>query len=92
MRKELSILVCAFQEKTKALSNRLTEAAAEKAALECTRTSVGNAHAEGIRCNDRPVVVVVSPVIVIVIDRHRFSSSVEGMLDVGVRRKIREGM
>ncbi len=49
MRQELSVLVCAFQEKTKALSNRLTEAAAEKAALECGRTSVGNSHAEGIR-------------------------------------------
>ncbi|CAN0015590.1 unnamed protein product [Pylaiella littoralis] len=49
MRRELSLLVNAFQEKSKSLSNRLTEVASEKAALECSRTSVGNAYAEGIR-------------------------------------------
>ncbi|CAM9572833.1 unnamed protein product [Ectocarpus sp. 4 AP-2014] len=49
MRAELSVLIDAFQQKSESLSNRLTEAAAEKAALECSRTSLGNSHAEGIR-------------------------------------------
>ncbi|CBJ32090.1 conserved unknown protein [Ectocarpus siliculosus] len=49
MRAELSVLIDAFQQKSESLSNRLTEAAAEKAALECSRTSLRNSHAEGIR-------------------------------------------
>ncbi|CAN0055043.1 unnamed protein product [Ectocarpus fasciculatus] len=49
MRAELSVLIDAFEEKSKSLSNRLTEASVEKAALECSRTSLGNSHAEGIR-------------------------------------------
>eukprot|EP00752_Nemacystus_decipiens_P009051 g8081.t1 len=49
MREELSVVVAGFQAKTRVLSNRMTEAASEKAALECSRTSVGNTHAEGVR-------------------------------------------
>ncbi|CAB1096055.1 unnamed protein product [Ectocarpus sp. CCAP 1310/34] len=49
MRAELSVLIDAFQQKSESLSNRLTEVAVEKAALECSRTSLGSSHAEGIR-------------------------------------------
>lgn len=49
VRTELSRLMKAFREKSNSLSDRLAEAASERAALEASRASVEKSHAEGIR-------------------------------------------
>ena len=49
LRKGLSLLVNDFRDKSRSLSDRLAEAATDRAALQASRAFTSNAHAESIR-------------------------------------------